>query len=62
MNTSQIYFVSDLDDSIYVLCIMGGFIYGKSISASSKTEKLKMLQQPVSNEFPLRSFYLHQLL
>src|SRR5436190_21116865 len=51
--TCQIYIFSDLDNFIYLLCNLGGVIYGKFFPPVPKLEKLKMSQQHVSNEFPL---------
>ena len=48
--TCQIYFFSDLDNFIYFLGILST---GNFFPPVPKLEKLKMSQQPVSNEFPL---------
>src|SRR5436190_5059622 len=51
--TCQIYFFSDLDNFIYLLCNLEGIIYGNFFPPVPKLEKLKMSQQPVSSEFLL---------
>ena len=52
-HATQIYLLSDLDDFIYVLCIMGVLSAGNLFPQVTELEKLKMSQQPVSKGLPL---------